>query len=57
MENFTFAFNVVEAFVHNGANLMPWGSILIWLKGINFGGTQVAFLDEGWWNQQVAFIE
>ena len=31
-KNFTFVFNIIEAFLDNGANLMSGSAIIIWLE-------------------------
>ena len=32
MDSFTFVFNIIEAFLDNGANLMSGSAIIIWLE-------------------------
>ena len=50
MDNFTFAFNIVEAFVCCGANLMSGRTIIIMLKQVSVNKIPFGFLGDGWWN-------
>ena len=60
VDDFTFAFKIVEAFADGSSNLVLGSAIVIRMKRINgiwINGIVFAFLGEGWWNQQVAFIK